>query len=186
VCSSFRRLSKAWLSSLALGLFVCPTLPTLDDSEAGPGPPLARNPRTAHAAAWPCLSSRPTHPPSLHSLCLLSLLPAHASRLSPRTRSNQPGPRLGGSARLTARLTARPLTPLSPSTCLSVLLTPSRAPLLYLSPNPPRVACRTVFHPLSVTLALGPMSRLRPGYHSHPLALAQPHSKCVRICATLD
>ena len=130
------RLSKAWLSSLALGLFVCPTLPTLDDSEAGPGPPLARNPRTTHAAAWPCLSSRPTHPPSLHSLCLLSLLPAHASRLSPRTRSNQPGPRLGGSARLTARLTARPLTPLSPSTCLSVLLTPSRAPLLYLSPIP--------------------------------------------------
>ena len=79
-----------------------------------------------------------------------------------------------------------PLSPLSSSNCLSVLLTPSRAPLLYLSPNPPRVACRTVFHPLSVTLALGPMSRLRPGYHLHPLALAQPHSKCVRICATLD
>ena len=164
----------------------------MDDSEAGPGPPLARNPRTAHAAAWPCLSSRPTHPPSLHSLCLLSLLPAHASRLAPRTRSNHsqdPGlvARLGsrlGSAHGSAP--ARPLSPLPSSTCLSVLLTPSRAPLLYLSPNPPRVACRTVFHPLSVTLALGPMSRLRPGYHSHPLALAQPHSKCVRICATLD
>ena len=42
-----------------------------------------------------------------------------------------------------------PLSPLSSSTCLSVLLTPSRAPLLYLSPNPPRVACLTVFHPLS-------------------------------------
>ena len=163
----------------------------MDDSEAGPGPPLARNPRTAHAAAWPCLSSRPTHPPSLHSLCLLSLLPAHASRLSPRTRSNQPGPRLGGSARLTARLGSR-LGPgpaaLSPP-FLNLFVCPlnplARSPPLPLA-NPPRVACRTVFHPLSVTLALGPMSRLRPGYHSHPLALAQPHSKCVRICATLD
>ena len=141
-----------------------------------PAPVRSRQHTTAHRAQDPdpflLLGPRTDHPSG----------PARAGALCARVitlRFARPGlSRPGGPP--------SPLSPLSSSNCLSVLLTPSRAPLLYLSPNPPRVACRTVFHPLSVTLALGPMSRLRPGYHSHPLALAQPHSKCVRICATLD
>jgi hypothetical protein len=60
------RLSPAWLSSLALVLFVCPTLPTLDDSDPDPGPPLAWNPRIALATLWPPLTAR-LHYPSLHT-----------------------------------------------------------------------------------------------------------------------
>jgi hypothetical protein len=46
----------------------------------------------------------------------------------------------------------------------------ARSPPLTLA-DPPRVACLTVFLPLPLRLSLGPMSRPRPEYHSHLLAL---------------
>ena len=124
-------------------------------------PPLALIPRTALAAACPCLSARPTHPVKT------------AARTPAREHGSQPGSGLAFLSPLFPYLSVCPLNPLA------------RSPRLPLADSP-RVACLTVFHPLSLRLALGPMPRLGPGYHSHPLTPARLHSKCVRISATLD
>ena len=83
-------------------------------SQLGLRTPLAPIPRTALAAACPCLSARPTHPVKT------------AARTPARRHGSAHGPAL-----------ARPFSPLSSPTCLSVLLTPSRAPPFYLSLIPP-------------------------------------------------
>jgi hypothetical protein len=88
-CLNFAQSFKACQSSLALG-FICPTLPTLDDSDPGPGSSLSWTPRLSLATAQP----------SLHrSACTISL-PARAARLGPG--SARPASALArlGSARL--------------------------------------------------------------------------------------
>jgi hypothetical protein len=94
-CLNFAQSFKTCQSSLALG-FICPALPTLDDSDPDPGPPLAWNPRIALATLWPPLTAR-LHYPSLHTPC-------HGSaplKTTQQARLTSPGPtRLGCSGPL--------------------------------------------------------------------------------------
>ncbi len=119
-------------------------------------PPLAPIPRTAFAAACPCLSARPTHP----------------VKTAARTR-------LRGTARLMARPRPRPapafLSPLFSYLSVCPLNPLARSPLLPLA-DPHRIACLTVFHPLSLRLAPGATPWLGPGYHPHPFTPARLHS----------
>jgi hypothetical protein len=129
-CLNFAQSFKTCQSSLALG-FICPALPTLDDSDPDPGPPLAWNPQIALATLWPPLTARLHYP---HST-----LPATArphSRLPNRLGSPHPA-RHGSAAQ-------DPFPTLSPLLCLSVLSTPARAPSLLSLADLLRVARLTV------------------------------------------
>ena len=122
--------------------------------------PLAPFPLSALAAACPRLSALPTHPLKPARTPAWWLGSAHGSAHGPAPHSP-----------LSLYLSVCPLNPLARSPPLSFA-------------DPLCVACLTVSLPLSLRLSLGPMPRLRPEYH--PLLLALPSLKCVRISATLD
>jgi hypothetical protein len=145
-CLNFAQSFKTCQSSLALG-FICPALPTLDDSDPDPGPPLAWNPRIALATLWPPLTARP-HYPSLHT-----------PRAPPRLGPTQDYPT--GSAHLTRPDTARLLrtpSPLSPLFYVCLSSQPPRA----LPPFSPSLIC-------SVSLVSPCLARL-----SHRAAIGPP------------
>ena len=117
-CLNFSQSFKACQSSLALR-FICPTLPTLDDSDPGPCSSLSWTPRLSLATAQP----------SLHrSACTISLS-LHARPASALARL--------GSARLGS---ARPLTlspctqPARPGTARPVCSRPVRSLMCVLPP----------------------------------------------------
>ena len=113
------RLSPAWLSSLALVLFVCPTLPTLDDSEAGPARPSLGT--LGPLMLLPGLASHlglHIPPRSIPSVCSRCCLPTPlGSPHAPAQTSQDPGL----VARLGSRLGSRP-GPSLPSLPLPVCL----------------------------------------------------------------
>ena len=136
-CLNFAQSFKTCQSSLALG-FICPALPTLDDSDPDPGPPLAWNPQIALATLWPPLTARLHYP---HST-----LPATA-----RPHSRLPSSAVAvGSAHFTRPDTTRLLrtpSPLSPLFYVCLSSQPPRA----LPPFSPSLICSV--SPVSPCLA---------------------------------